>query len=1380
MNAHSEMKRLMHRGASCFGLMMLGLIGMSLDLHAQPTEQQIEFEYLSPGPGLAQNTILCITQDQKGFLWIGTEDGLVRYDGYDFTVYRHDPENPRSLSHNVVQAIYEDRAGQFWVGTRGAGLNLFDRATDTFLRYRPETDDAETLSHNNISVIYEDRLGTLWIGTNGGGLDTFDRAAKTFSNYGRDAGDSGSISSNFIRSIYEDRSGELWIGTLGGGLNRFNRPAERGNSGTFSQYRHDPHNPHSLSHDSISAIYEDHLGTFWIGTQGGGLNRFDRTAQQFFSYTRDSAQPQSLSHNKVRAVYEDRSGELWIGTEGGGLNRFDRETGQFSHYQAGSDDSGKLSLNIVTALYEDRTGILWIGTEGGGLNKVTRRRAQLPHYSITAADPRQQASNVILSLYEDRNGRLWIGTYGGGLCQYDRASRQLTHYRFDPDNPQSLNSDVVLSLYEDRSGVLWIGTKDGGLNTLVLSPGSGQAPDKAAGLTPERAQFSRYRHDPDDPRSLSHDRVRTIYADRAGTLWIGTEGGGLNRLAPESEQGAPKSFIHYRHDPDDPQSLGHDAVWSIYEDHLGTLWIGTDGGLDAFDRDTGQFFHYYPDSPDLRNVSNNHVRSMYEDRSGTFWISTRRGGLKKFDRASATFSHYGKKDGLPDDVIYGILEDRPGNLWLSTAKHGLVKFDPQTASSQQFDVSNGLQSHVFNIGAYHKSRSGEMFFGGINGFNAFYPDTIRENPHIPPIVITDFQLFHTSVEIGNDSPLRTVISETQALTLSYTENTVSFKFAALDYTHPEKNQYAYMLEGGDRDWVPAGTERLVTYGNLAPGKYVFRVKGTNNAGVWNDAGASVRLILFPPLWATWWFRLSVGIVVIGGIIGVFGVRVKVIERQKHILERQVRDRTAELEIQKKLAETANRTKSQFLAKMSHDLRTPLNGILGYAQILKRDPATPGHQQNGLAVIEHSGNHLLTLINDVLDLAQVESGVIELYTTDFHLPVLLRTVADLMRIRAERKGIHLHLKMADTLPAYVHGDERRLRQVLLNLLDNAIKFTDKGSITLRILDLGFEILDCKALESASSHQKSHIKNLKFEISDTGVGMTPEELERIFDPFQQAGTHERRAAGTGLGLAISRNLVELMGGRLQVSSVVGEGSRFWFEMALPVAQVDASGTVPPTQRILGIRRCAHCRGDAPKVLVVDDNWENRSVVVDLLRPLGFRMAEAANGLVGVEQAAAWQPDLVMTDLVMPELDGFELIRHLRQSPASAQIKILAASASVYEDDHRKSLVIGADAFLPKPLDSERLFEEIERLLGIEWHYAEDEAPPETGTFALPPVEDVQKILTLTKMRDIDAIQQALHNVHETDAAFQPFARQASRLVETFQLNKLKALLEEYLQQ
>ncbi|HSR30348.1 MAG TPA: two-component regulator propeller domain-containing protein, partial [Anaerolineae bacterium] len=839
-------------------------------------EGHLVFERFGLDQGLSQSVVTSAVQDSRGFLWFGTQDGLNRFDGYEFVVYENKPEDPNSLSANFIQDLVADPSGVLWIGTNGGGLDSLDLDTGQFSHYQHDPKDPDSLSDNTILDLYADPGGVLWIGTDGGGLDRFDPrgelepGAARFVHYRNDPSNPHSLSSNSVQSIYRDREGVLWVGTDGGGLNRLDPGSEQGpGAARFVHYQHDPEDPASLGHNTVQVIHEDGDGVLWIGTNGGGLNRLDRETGGFVRFQHDPDDPHSLSNDLVWVIHEDRQGELWIGTFGGGLDRYDPDSGRFWHYKNNPRDPDSLSNDQIWSLYEDPAGALWIGTFGGGVNRFDRDK-KFAHYKADPDDPNSLSENVVWAILEDRAGALWIGTNGGGLNRYDPTLDAFVHFRNDPADPGSLSNDVVWSLLEDREGVLWVGTH-GGLDRF--DPATGQAV-----------------HHPSPP-------VFTIYQDREGVLWIGTWGGGLGQLDPETEK-----LIFYQNDPADPHSLSDDSVISILEDRAGVLWVGTfDGGLDRLVQGEdegshlakGRFEHYQHDPSDPQSLSHNTVLDIHEDSEGILWLATGGGGLNKLDPSTMSFRHYREKDGLPNDTVYGILEDDipPGeggpSLWLSTNR-GITKFNPQAETFKNYDVGDGLQSNEFNQGSHHKGLDGEMLFGGVNGFNAFYPEQVTDNATFPPIVLTSLTQGGEEVAAG---------AATESLTevrLQWPRNFFEFEFAALDYTQPEENQYAYMLEGFDSDWIEAGTRRFGRYTNLPGGTYTLRLKGSNNDGIWNEGGHSVEVTVVPPVWETWWLRGIVVLLLLGGAFAMYRLRVRSVEARSRELETLVEARTQDL------------------------------------------------------------------------------------------------------------------------------------------------------------------------------------------------------------------------------------------------------------------------------------------------------------------------------------------------------------------------------------------------------------------------------------------------------------------------------------------------------
>ncbi len=1425
------------------------VIAWTAIVSAQQTHE-LQFSHLTSADGLSHHEVTYVFQDKQGFMWFCTKSGLNKYDGIEMTVYRHDPENQNSLGDNYAWNIHDGSNGTLWIAMWGGGLSHFNPRLDTFTNYQHDDADPHSIGSDLIWSVHEDSQGRVWVTPNGDGLNLFDPKTQTFSRYRHDPNNLNSLSYDNATTIAEDSQGILWIATYGGGLNKFDPETE-----TFTRYQHDPDNPNSLSNNSMWTVYIDSQEKIWLGTLGG-LDRFDPISETFTHYQHDPNNPNSLSHNTVVPIYEDSSGILWIGTYGGGLNRFDPNTETFVHYRHDPNNPNSLSNDTVMFIERDKTGALWAATFGG-VDRANPDGERFLRYQHHPDQANSLSHNHVKAFYQDEQGILWIGTQGGGLNRFDRKTDQFIHYMHDKADSSSLSGNDILAVAPDSQGKLWIATRGNGLNRF----------------DPIQKTFIRYQHEPDNPNSLMNNDLSYVTVDQnRNTAWISVYGYGLDKFDIANE-----TFVHYPYDKKNPNSPVSEWVWVVYQDSSGLVWLGAEGGLSQFDPVTETFANYQHQKNNPNSLSSSIIQTIYEDSQGVIWIGTNM-GLNQFDRASKTFTRYYETNGLPGNMIVGVTEDESGNLWISTDK-GLAKFNRNTF--RNYDRRDGLQGNMFLGNAVYKNSTGELLFGGVNGFNIFHPAKLKDNPHIPDIVFTEFQLFNQAVQAGKDAPLKQHINFTQDIILTYDQSVFSFKFAALNYQASLKSQYAYMMAGFDQDWIEIdSSRRFATYTNLDAGEYTFRVKASNNDGLWNKQGKSIKVIILPPWQETAWFRGIMSILVLSVVFMSYRRRIRMIKQHNRELETQVAKRTGELresqrtmqtlisnlpgmsyrclndrnwtllfmsegclaltgypaaafiatEINfvdiihaddsehvwqatqqamqkkepfeliyriisktgqlkwvweqgegvfdqrgellvieglinditeqkqtemallqaKKAAETANQAKSVFLAGMSHEFRTPLNGILGYAQILRCNSSVTDQQLHGLNVIEQSGNHLLALINDVLDLAKVESGKIELCKTDFNLPSLLNSVSEIINIRAKHKGIVFYLESANELPDGVHGDERRLRQILLNVLGDAIKFTDQGRVTLK-----------------ASFNKPL---LHFKVEDTGIGISPENIETVFEPFKQAGALERQAKGTGLGLAISRNLVELMGGRLRVSSQISIGTQFWFELALPVIDYN---TLPSRQSIIGIQ------GKPPKILVVDDNRDNLTVLADLLSPLGFKVEQAGDGREGLEKAVQWLPDVILTDLIMPEMDGFELIRQLRQSPDLKEKIIIAASASVYEEDKKKSLTAGSNTFLPKPIQAETLFEQLQHHLMLNWIYGDNSKESSEDIhsvpMAFPRTDKLQKLYELTLMADVDELEEQTAMLAESDVNLKPFAAKAQAFLKKYKMDDLGEWLE-----
>jgi serine phosphatase RsbU (regulator of sigma subunit)/ligand-binding sensor domain-containing protein len=811
--------------------------------------ENTKFEQITIQEGLSQSSVRSIIQDKKGFMWFGTVDGLNKYDGYSLKIFRPDPTNTNSISSPFLRDVIEDGRGFIWVATNGNGLNRYNPRTGRFKRFNHDPADDASLSHDYVWALYESSRGDIWVGTDGGGLNRYDPQSEGFIHYRTNVQDPDSLGDDRILAICEDKQGFIWCGTRGGGLSKLDPQ-----TGRFRRFRWQSDNPNCLSHDHVWCLMLDKEGYLWIGTHGGGLNRMDTKNETFFHYRHQPGQSNSLCHDQVNTLYQDTTGLIWIGTNGGGLNKFDPRIGVFSRYRHDPNRPHSISDDHIFSICEDRSGVLWFGTSVGGVNKLVRNRDRFHLFQRDAKEKNSLSDNLVWSIMEDSQGILWVGTQVGGLNRFDRKKGQIKTFLHDPQNTNSLSGNWIRVIYQAPSqpDILWIGTDNGGLNRLDLKSG----------------QFARYQVEAGNSASISSNRIYSILEDASGNLWIGTRTGGLNRLDRKTGR-----FTHFRHDPQNPQSLSDDFVYKIYQDRGGDLWIGTfSGGLNRFVPDREEFIRYQYDPRHAGSLSSNSVLSIYEDEAEVLWIGTGGGGLNMFNRRDEEFEYFGLAEGFPNQVVYGILGDyreEENYIWVST-NSGVSRFEPRTHEVKNYSQKDGLQSNEFNGGAYFQNtKTGEMFFGGINGFNAFFPEKIKDNTYVPPILITSFRKLNK--EFYFDRP----VSEVKEIRLSHRDVTFSFEFAALDFTSPEKNRYVYKMEGLDKEFIITdANNRQAHYSTVAPGEYTFRVLGSNNDGVWNEKGIAIKIFISPPYWQTWWFRILAALIIALTSWLIYKIRVK--------------------------------------------------------------------------------------------------------------------------------------------------------------------------------------------------------------------------------------------------------------------------------------------------------------------------------------------------------------------------------------------------------------------------------------------------------------------------------------------------------------------------
>ncbi|EHQ31190.1 hybrid sensor histidine kinase/response regulator transcription factor [Mucilaginibacter paludis] len=1249
------------------------MLALCIAFKSSAQARKLKFKHISIEQGLSNSTIEVIFQDSRGFMWFGTRDGLNRYDGNSITVYRNNLKDTTSISDNYISCIYEDRYHNLWIGTIN-GLNSYNSDRNNFIRYKHSGSNVNSISSNNITGISRDNHDGLWISTNGGGLNHFNLNTRTFNRpyINRQAAD--------IHYLYADKNQNLWLGTATG-LVFFDVKTKR-----FSSYPNRVDIPKDSKTNVINFIQQDASGALWLGTEDNGLILFD-PAKNVFTPIRHSDQDDgSLSGNMIKSLLVDHSGQLWAGTINGGLNQYDAKNHVFNHYQNQPQNSSSLSQRTISALFEDRQGNLWVGTHRGGINLYTPGADKFKLFQQEASG-KGLSYNDVKTFCQDRDGDIWIGTDGGGLNLFDKEINIVRHYRYNPKQKNTLGADAVLDITQDSRNNIWVSTWGGGLNLL----------DKQTG------NFTRFLNNPADSKSISSNKVQKVFEDSRKNLWVATYYGGLNLYNRKTH-----TFTRVNYDAAHKTSLKGNNVISVNEDKAGNIWIGTDdGGLNCYDPVYKTFTHYFDDGermPDLRVI--------FVDSKGRVWIG--QAGLYLFDAVHKKFALYTGKGGLSTEFIKGIAEDEKGNFWISTS-NGLTQFNPDNYYCKKYNTGDGLQGLEFEANAFLKTRDGQLLFGGVNGFNAFYPHSISVNQFIPPVYITNFQIFNKKVIAGEkDSPLQKDVSLTSQINLTYRQSDFSFNYASLNYTSSDNNQYAYKLEGLDKTWNYVGNQKKANYTNLSPGTYTFRVKASNNDGVWNEKGASLKIVIAPPFWKTWWFTLL--------IAGIVFMSTYYILRLKRNLELR------KLEEQKR--EEIHQLQLQFFTNISHEFRTPLTLILGPLEILRKGESRIGftHYYN---TIHRNANRLMGLINELMDFRKVESGVLNLKVMPGNPNLFLSEIADEFYDLAQEKNITFKVNQSDRV-SEAWFDRQIVEKIMLNLVNNAFKYTpNNGEIVLEVLS---SLKDFKAafqneLMIKNGYQSKNY--IYFRVADSGIGISKESIQHLFERYYRITESHM---GSGVGLAFVKSLTTLHKGEIYVYSQKGEGTEIIIALPCNAANYDKderwlqnadAGIQLESIQYKGAQYLSTAEV-APRVavvnpslatgfkhvLIVDDNEELRAFLIDSLSPY-FEVDGCADGYAALEKIKHHVPDLIISDVMMPGMDGNAFCKAVKQNEATSYIPFIMLTAKDALDSNIEGVESGADFYFAKPisiglllLTINNIFEQSQKLkkLYINKHYTE----------------------------------------------------------------------------
>lgn len=1257
----------------------------------------ILFKHLSIEEGLSSRNINAIYQDKMGFMWFGSDNGLNIYNGFNSTVFQHNPLDSMGISSNNIIDITEDSNGKFWIGYFANGLDIFDRESEIFTHYLHNPDVNGSISDNNVRCIFEDSQKNVWIGTAGGGLNLYDRESDSFIHFKDDPLNDADIGSNYISSIKEDKNGYLWLGSTEGILVKFDVQTKKGVS--YKLYA----NPDDKMHNVFGKLFIDSENDVWVGTEKG-LFVYNQKENSFQHFTEGNTN-KNLSSNAVTSVMEFQDGLYFIATYFEGLNIYNKKTGTFSYYKSSKLIESTISNNRLVDIYKSSDGIFWFGSFVGGVNILDFSANKFQQYkNLVEPSEYGNAQKNVVSFCEDKDKNIWIGTDGEGIDIINPKTYKVKHIYSDKNNPNTLSDNVINDLYKDKDDNIWIGYYSDGMSCFNWNT----------------KEFIHYKNDPDNPESLIGNGVWSITEDNSGNLWIGVMGSGLDEF-----DRASNIFKHYQNNLDDPESLTNNFVSKVYRDKEGQIWVGTlVDGLNLLNKNTSKFIRFNPESTGRNDFSGSYINDIFQDQSGNLWIGTEK-ALNLYKPGNSGFDHFSEETGLGGTFVVAITEDDHHNLWFTTNK-GISKYNIRDNKFRNYNLSDGFQNIEFFNKCVLKSSDGKIYFGGMNGFVAFHPDSIKDNTNIPPVYITRLIVSKQHIKPRQENAIldKNISFEKSIVLTNKQASEISFEFAALNYTNSERNQYAYWLVGFDDEWKYIDNKNDVTFTNLDPGKYLLKVKASNNDGIWNDKGTSIEIIILPPWWETWIFRIVVILFIAAALIGLYYFRVNQLNNQKKVLEEKVsertealnnanvslekqhdelkhqhdllnqmsqkilkqnkeleghyskleklvKERTHELEKAKNKAEESDRLKSAFLANMSHEIRNPMNAIVGFSTLLKEEQLTRSEKLSYIDVINSNSEVLLVLINDILDLSLIEANQLSIDKETVELNGLLEKLHSsyLLINTNDQLVIKLNNELHDQ-NLKILTDKTRLKQIISNLMNNAMKFTAKGSVELGL--------------------KAEDDNLIIYVKDSGIGIDKNELDTIFKRFTKSDKNKDTLyPGAGLGLSISKGLAELLSGSLTVNSVKDKGSVFTLVFPYSIT----SNSEPRHRKLTfnpELKNLEH-----KNILVVEDEKTNYLYIQKLLEKIDMNIHWAKNGKEAINLATSEiNFSLVLMDIKMPVMDGYEATKIIKSR--RPEMVIIALTAYARPEDYARFIKAGFHDYITKPVKPETFFSIIKKYL------------------------------------------------------------------------------------
>ncbi len=1239
--------------------------------------ESFRFNRLSDNTNLSQSWVRCFYQDDTGFIWVGTSNGLNRFDGLEFKKLFGNSDNEINFGNTAVNSLIKKNTNEFWIAT-DVGAYYYNYIEETLHSYS----EAGQLP---VLVIFEDSAHNTWFGSSAG-LYKKNPTQNKIIKYTHQLGNPSGISSNYINTLFEDSNHHIWIGTKQG-LLLYNKTSD-----SFKRYLLPGEKDDSSSRD-ILTICEDKNQRMWFGTAQNGIFVAENSIV-------DAINPsyRKIADGQVVDLLIDRRNNLWIGHGSGeGLEIISLDnistTDDFktTHLKKIPDDPTSLSDNSIYTIFEDKTGDIWIGTFGSVINYYSARSKQFRVVEESFSQ-NQSIRNNLVNVFLEEEEYLWIGTEGG-LDRYNKITGQYSHFEYDSNNPKSLAANPIFALLKDSRGNLWVGTWAGGLNLFDY----------------QTETFKRFLPD-GTPGALSNANVFSIFEDSRQNLWIGTIGGGLNLYNYTTGL-----FSHYMHDPNDPQSINANEIDHIHESSDGKLYISAYRALEEFDYQNNNFKHIFQYNSGESKNKNTSIISSFEDSNNNIWIATNN-GLDVIDNSNRLKAHYSTKDGLPDNTIQAILEDNIGNLWIGTNK-GLSRFIdgiylPADPVFNNFLIYDGLSGNEFKKRSAYKNKDGLFYFGTSKGYTQFYPNSINFNSIKPPVVITDVLVLEKSDKKKGRKQYKQIdgnLNHIAEIELPYHNSDFIINYAALNYLNPKKNQYQFKLDGYDNDWKLVENQQSATYTNISPGEYTFMVQGTNNDGVWSSSIKSLKIIIHPPWWDTIIFKLILILIVILSVYFIFRFRLAIVKKQKVLLqlkvdertcelseknillknnqekiatqnkelsnhrnhlEQLVKNRTAELEKAKLKAEDSDRLKSAFLANMSHEIRTPLNAIVGFSSLLKEKSITEEDQDMYINIIDNNSESLMVLINDILDISLIDANQLKLNSGLFNAHSILSEIESTFKLKNTKQLEIKFVNNNETKGLFLYNDSVRFSQVINNLISNAYKYTDQGSIRF-----GYKIINNK---------------VRFFVSDSGIGIEKEDQQNIFNHFYKIETENNKLyRGVGIGLSITKKLVEMMGGKIQLESEINVGSTFFFDLVFKEIPDKINSKKEPKSHL-------NHNFEGLTVLVAEDEPTNYKLLEKILQMTGAKVVWAQNGQEAVDYILNY-PDstdiIVLMDIKMPVLNGYQANRIIKET--NPTIPVIALTAYANAEDKQTIKEENFDDYIVKPLNAVNLLKSIEQL-------------------------------------------------------------------------------------